>query len=200
MTSNSNLPDNNPVRVLYCAWCEHIAKRNASFGNDARILADIKRARTAAREIGASDNDIWLLMLGLHVGTTEFTDYKPWGEWAKTRGGYVGVPVSFWHLTKLSPVGRNDINLLQAAFEITEPPSVQDAANYADWVRFYGARAIKAGKWDGVFRYQPFVAVERQAMPLGELGTIIGTELAQRALDELRALEARLNPNANIKS
>jgi len=173
------------------AYCHVILNRGISFENDKWLIKQAAQLCRAVDELGADDADALILLAQLHYGTSELIGNVPWNEWAPKRN--LGIPVSMWHLLYIKPEGRTDANLLQAALEIPDIPSVQDAAAYADWVRRYGARAHRAGRWDGVYRYQPFVGVERQAIQPGELRTIVGDELANIALKEKATLERSLN-------
>jgi hypothetical protein len=182
---------NNRALDVAVAYCHVILNRGINIENDRWLIKQASQLCRAVDELGADDADVLILLAQLHNGTSELTGNVPWNEWAPKR--HLGVPVSMWHLLYIRPEGRTDVNLLQAALEIPDIPSVQDAAAYADWVRRYGARAHRAGKWDGVYRYQPFVDVELQAIKPDELRTIVGDRLANVALEEKAALERRLS-------
>jgi hypothetical protein len=69
-----------------------------------------------------------------------------------------------------------------------QPPRV-DSVDYDEWVRRRGAKALKAGAWDGVYRRwdgrEFFPDGRGGALTLSELEGIVGPELAEKAVGEL---------------
>lgn len=191
------MSNNRPLN-LASAYCQIILNRHINIKVDLWLIKQAGALVKALDSIGADEQDAILLLVSLEQGKSELTGYVRWSEWAHKRG--LTAPVSMNNLLYVRPDGRSDANLLQAALEIKEQPSVQDAAGYAEWVRTYGPRALRSGKWDGIYRYHPFTPPESQAIPPGELRTIVGEQLAQCALDTVRAVEVSLNANIQSRS
>jgi len=177
--------------VQCCIWHGRvILQRPISFANDRRLLREWKYVIEAANEMGVDILDVQQFMLDLHLGNHPMTGFQPWNEWAKKNKRT--APISPYHLLYSSPPGREDVNLLQAEFEVTDPPPCWDTVGFALYVRKFKERAIKSGKWSGVFPYTPFADPNESILPPNELEQLVGKEYVALSLERLKQVEKEL--------
>jgi hypothetical protein len=126
-------------------------------------------------------------LLALRDGTTTVTDYLPFSDWSR-RENWRG-PGQIRSLGILFTQTDGARPLIDALLEVPDPPLPYETQEYAEWVKKHGERAIKQGKWDGIFEW--LVSEEPATcsrMDYEGLVKIVGDELAGESLEKWRQL------------
>jgi len=117
-------------------------------------------------------------LFALRDGTTVVTHYKPFEEWHYQGRSIDTLGILFWK----TPDKRIFIDAL---LEPPEPPQSYEFAEYAEWVKKYGKRALERSTWNGVFLWstmeEPYNC---ERMSFAELVDIVGEDLAMQALQK----------------
>ena len=123
-----------------------------------------------------TEGEIKEALFALRDGTTTVTDFKPFEEWHYQNRPLDSLGVLFWR-TKDGRI------FIDALLEPPEPPQVYEFAEYGEWVKKYGKRALERSRWDGIFLWSatedPY---DCERMSFAELVQIVGEDLAAQAL------------------
>lgn len=129
-------------------------------------------------------------LIALRDGTTIVTDYLPFTDWSRGKGWRGPGQIKSLGILFTQTDGAKA--LIDALLEVPDPPQSYETQEYAEWVKKHGERAVKQGKWDGVFEWLPS---EQPAscprMNYEELVKIVGDELAGVSLERWQDLRKK---------
>lgn len=136
---------------------------------------------TGDTPLAYSIEEVKEVIITLRDGTTPVTDYLPFGAWAEREGWKrPHILRSLGLLFTQAPGGKT---FIEAVLTPPDPPLKFHVAEFAEWVKEHGKRALDRDLWNGLFLWLPAEGpLDCERLSYRELVGIVGEELATQSL------------------
>lgn len=170
------------TEILETSWDYRSGPHRAQLAK-ARDLVNPKRDPVTGKAPPAyTIEEVKEAIIALRDGTASVTEFLPFEIWAAREGWKRPHMIRSLGILFTQVPGTGD-TFIEAILKPPDPPLKFHSAEFAEWVKQHGKRALERGLWSGLFPWLPSdEPITCDRLTYDELREIVGEDLAAESL------------------